>query len=251
MKIMIQKTPGELGQVAARHAAGLLNQTIREKGYARLVVSTGMSQFETLQALLSESVDWSKVDFFHLDEYIGLPVSHPASFRRYLLDRFISKTTLRSVTLVDGEGDVESAIARLNRAVAAEPLDLGLIGIGENAHIAFNDPPADFTVEDPYIVVSLDDDCKRQQVREGWFPDLEHVPTRAISMSVKQILKCRTILSCVPHAAKARAVRLTLEKDVSPMVPATILKTHPDLVLYLDEASASELTPELISTFEG
>ncbi|NLM78243.1 MAG: glucosamine-6-phosphate deaminase [Ruminococcaceae bacterium] len=249
MKINISKTPVALGEAAAAKAAKVLRQAIEAKGKARLILSTGQSQFETLQALLAEAIDWSKVELFHLDEYIDLPDSHPASFRRYLLDRFISKIQLKSVHLVNGEGDVDAHIKALNEAVSAEQVDLGLIGIGENAHIAFNDPPADFTTEQPYIIVKLDDACKSQQVREGWFPDLDHVPTHAISMSVRQILKCRTIISCVPHAVKAKAVSLTLEKPVSNEIPATILKTHSDVTLFVDTASAASLSEDVIARF--
>lgn len=249
MKIFIFKTPEDLGKAAAEQAAKVLNEAICKKGKARLVLSTGQSQFETLQALVESDVDWKKVEMFHLDEYIGLPITHEASFRRYLMDRFISKVPLMAVHLVDGEGDVKETIKKLNEAIKAEPIDLGLIGIGENAHIAFNDPPADFATQEPFIIVELDENCKKQQVREGWFPDLEHVPDKAISMSVQQILKCRTIISCVPHAVKAKAVKMTLESPVSNQIPATILKTHPDVTLYLDEASASLLTPELIRQF--
>lgn len=249
MKIQILETPAALGQAAALQAAKVLNEAIAKNGQARLLLSTGQSQFETLQALLATDVDWRCVELFHLDEYIDLPISHPASFRRYLNERFISKIQLKAVHFVDGEGDIQTTIRALSAAVTAEPVDLGLIGIGENAHIAFNDPPADFTTAEPYIIVSLDDDCKAQQVREGWFPDLAHVPARAISMSVRQILKCKTILSCVPHAVKANAVRRTLESPVSNQVPASILKTHPDVTLYLDEASASGLSDKLKQSF--
>lgn len=249
MNINIAKDPVTLGETAARQAAKVLREAITKNGKARLILSTGQSQFETLQALLTSDVDWSRVELFHLDEYIDLPVSHPASFRRYLNERFISKIQLKAVHLVDGEGDIQATIQALSEAVAAEPADLGLIGIGENAHIAFNDPPADFTTEQPYIIVNLDDDCKAQQVREGWFPDLAHVPAQAISMSVRQILKCKTIISCVPHAVKANAVQRTLESPVSNQVPASILKTHPDVTLYLDEASASGLSEKLRQSF--
>ena len=249
MNVQIYPDSPALGLAAAKKAAAILNQAIRERGRARLVLSTGMSQFDTLSALLDEPVDWSKVELFHLDEYIGLPVSHPASFRRYLLDRFISKINLKSVHLVDGEGDVAAKMAQLKTDITAAPIDLGLIGIGENAHIAFNDPPADFTVDEPYIIVNLDENCKKQQVGEGWFPDIAHVPSQAISMSVRQILRCTQIISCVPHAVKATAIRKTLEQDVNNLVPATILKTHPEVWLFLDEASASGLSPDLRTRF--
>jgi glucosamine-6-phosphate deaminase len=249
MRINIQATPELLGQTAARHAASILNEAIRSNGSARLILSTGMSQFETLQALLAEPIDWSRVDLFHLDEYIGLPVTHPASFRRYLQERFIRHISPRTVHLVDGEGDLTQTLADLNQAVGAAQVDLGLIGIGENGHIAFNDPPADFETESPYIIVTLDEACKQQQVREGWFPDLAHVPPQAISMSVRQILKCRTIISCVPHQVKATAVLKTLTNPVTALVPATAFKMHPDVTIYLDAHSAAQLGPELLKQY--
>jgi glucosamine-6-phosphate deaminase len=244
MQIHILENADALGQAAAVQAAAVLNQSIAEKGSARLLLSTGMSQFEILDALTRQAVPWGQVDLFHLDEYIGLPVSHPASFRKYLQEHFIGRVSLRSACLIDGEGDIDAEIRRLGDLIREAPVDLGLIGIGENSHIAFNDPPADFTVDDPYIVVRLDEACKRQQVGEGWFPVLANVPERAISMSVRQILRCKRILSCVPHAAKAHAVRLALQDEVSPLVPASILKTHPAIDLYLDVNSAAELNPD-------
>ena len=246
MNLYILPDPESLGREAAKKAAAILNQAISERGAARLVLATGQSQFETLQALVQENIDWSKVDLFHLDEYIGLPESHPASFRRYLKERFISQVRLKEVHLVDGEADLDQTLARLNSAITEKPVDLGMIGIGENAHIAFNDPPADFSAADPYIVVELDQACKQQQVREGWFETLQHVPEKAISMSVHQILQCRQIISCVPHQVKAEAVQKTLSQPISEQVPATALQGHSDWHLYLDTASASLLDQKLI-----
>jgi glucosamine-6-phosphate deaminase len=250
MKIHVLSDAAELGHAAAAQAAAILIKVIQEKGTARLVLSTGMSQFETLDALIKQPVDWTQVELFHLDEYIGLPVTHPASFRKYLLDRFISHIHLKSVNLVNGEDENQQNSKQLSFLISESPIDLGLIGIGENAHIAFNDPPADFTTTEPYIVVKLSDDCKRQQVREGWFPDLACVPDKAISMSVKQILKCEKIISCVPHAAKAKAIWLTLTSPVSNMIPASILRTHHVVDLYLDHESAARLDEKLISGLE-
>ena len=241
MKIIVTGNAVELGKAAAQQAAEVLRRTIHEKGKARIVLSTGQSQFETLESLLEEDVDWSRVEAFHLDEYIGLPETHPASFRRYLNERFVSKVRLYAFHPVSGEGDVRNRIRELNRTILSEPVDVGLIGIGENAHIAFNDPPADFDEENPFIVVTLDPKCREQQVREGWFPDVESVPEKAVSMSVWQILKCRCIISSVPHLVKARAVRMTLESEITPDVPASILKTHASFHLYLDVGSASEI----------
>ncbi len=244
MNITILNDPEELGRAAAKRTSILLEDSIARAGKARLLLSTGMSQFELLRHLLDLRVDWSRVEIFHLDEYIGLPADHPASFRKYLRDRFIGKITPLAFYPVNGEQDPAGECGRLGRIIREAPVDVGLIGIGENAHIAFNDPPADFNVTDPYIIVKLDDRCKNQQVREGWFPDTGSVPERAISMSVRQILQCRTILSCVPHAVKAQAVRMALEGPVGPEIPASILRTHPAWELYLDRGSASGLDPQ-------
>ena len=241
MNIHINPTAETLGIEAARLTARLLREAIAERGEARVVLSTGSSQFETLQALISEDVDWSKVTMFHLDEYVSLPESHPASFRKYLKERFVSKVPLKAAYFVDGEGDVAGNIAALSRELKKEPVDVGVIGIGENGHIAFNDPPADFDTEEAYKIVDLDERCKKQQVGEGWFADVDSVPKQAITMCVKQILSCRHIISAVPHNVKAEAILHTVTKPVTPDVPATILKMHPDWRLFLDSQSAARL----------
>ncbi|MBQ3151415.1 MAG: glucosamine-6-phosphate deaminase [Clostridia bacterium] len=235
MNINICKDAADLGKKAATQAAAYLNEVIGKNGYARIVLSTGSSQFETLSALIESDVDWSKVEMFHLDEYVGLPESHIASFRKYLKERFISKINLLDYHLVDGNPD---SIPELTRLLREKDVDLGLIGIGENGHIAFNDPPADFDTKEAYIVVNLDDACKNQQVGEGWFPTIDDVPKQAISMTVYQILKCKKIITCVPHEVKAKAIYATLNNEISNMVPATMLRTHPDWSLYIDENSA-------------
>lgn len=249
MKIYVSATPEELGKKAAAYTAEVLNQAIQEKGSARLVLSTGASQFETIQALIQENVDWSKVEMFHLDEYVGLPESHIASFRKYLKERFASKINLGAAYFVNGEGNVENNIAELSKKLLEKPVDIGLIGIGENAHIAFNDPPADFETKASYIVVNLNDTCKKQQVGEGWFDTVDDVPKQAISMSVHQILQCKVIVSCVPHKVKANAIKAMLENDVTNMVPATILKTHPAVSVYLDQESASLADEKLLAQY--
>ena len=221
MEIRITATPEELGRSAARHAAYLLNQAIRERGEARLLLSTGASQFETLQALVREDVQWDKVTMFHLDEYVDLPETHIASFRKYLKERFISKVPLKAAWLV--------------------AIDVGLVSIGENSHIAFNDPPADLNTREAYIIVNLDDRCKRQQVGEGWFATVDDVPKQAVSMTVYQILQCRTILSCVPHAVKADAVYKALYAPQDAMSPAAQLRSHPDWTLYVDRFAAEKI----------
>ncbi len=239
MNLHIAKTAVELGKEAAALAATLLREAIDANGSARLVLSTGSSQFETLEALIKEDVDWSKVTMFHLDEYVNLPETHPASFRRYLKERFISKVALKDYHLVDGNPD---SIPALTEALLESPVDVGLIGIGENAHIAFNDPPADFDTKESYIVVDLNERCKQQQVGEGWFATTDDVPKQAISMTTHQIMQCRHIISSVPHKVKARAVADTLRSETTDsMIPATLLKTHPAFDLFLDEDSASLL----------
>ena len=238
MEIRITATPEELGRSAARHAAYLLNQAIRERGEARLLLSTGASQFETLQALVREDVQWDKVTMFHLDEYVDLPETHIASFRKYLKERFISKVPLKAAWLVDG---TREGIARITEEVRRAPIDVGLVGIGENSHIAFNDPPADLNTREAYIIVNLDDRCKRQQVGEGWFATVDDVPKQAVSMTVYQILQCRTILSCVPHAVKADAVYKALYAPQDAMSPAAQLRSHPDWTLYIDRFAAEKI----------
>jgi glucosamine-6-phosphate deaminase len=243
MIINISVNALELGAGAAGFAAEKLNEAIRLNGEARLVVSTGSSQFETLQSLINENIAWEKVEVFHLDEYIGLPVTHPASFRKYLNERFISHIKIKKFHSVDVEGDIENRIRYLTSEIRIKPVDLGLIGIGVNGHIAFNDPPADFSTREAYIIVNLDEQCRMQQVNEGWFKSIEDVPAQAVSMTPWQIMQCRTIVSCVPHKVKAVAVKNTLINRLTEVVPATMLKQHPDFHLFLDNDSASEIIP--------
>jgi len=247
MKILLHNTPELLGEHAARLTAGRLNRAIQNNGGARLLMATGASQFTTIQALTRQLVDWAKVEMFHLDEYMGLDASHPASFVRYLKDRFVSKVNLKAAHFIDTAMDTECLIRELTAKLEQAPVDVGLIGIGENGHIAFNDPPADFTCPASYKVVTLDEACRRQQLGEGWFPTLSDVPARAHSMTVQQMMKCKSIVSAVPFAVKAKAVHDTLIYDVTPTIPATILKTHPDFTLLLDRDSASLVNPERLA----
>jgi glucosamine-6-phosphate deaminase len=249
MKIKVMKNSEELGKEAASYCAAILNRSIEQKGTARLILSTGASQFDLLKALVNETVDWERVEMFHLDEYINITETHPASFRKYLKERFTSRVQLKKVHFVDGEGDINKTIKELSGEIRKEPIDLGLIGIGENAHIAFNDPPADFETKEAYIIVSLDDNCKKQQAREGWFVTEDDVPKQAISMSVHQIMQCNSIVSFVPYRVKANAVKLTLENDLTNMVPATMLKNHKDTTLFLDEESASLVDEEILAKY--
>lgn len=242
MKVILSENAKELGIKAAKATAGLINNAINEKGSARIVLSTGASQFTTLEALIKEDVDWSKVEMFHLDEYIGIDETHPASFVKYLKERFVSKVNLKKAYFVDPSQGVEETISYLTDKLNEKAVDVGLIGIGENAHVAFNDPPADFDDENAYKIVILAQRCRQQQLGEGWFKTLEDVPQKAISMTVKQILRCEHIISAVPYKVKAQAIYDTVNNDVTNMIPATILKTHPDAQLFIDNDSASLLT---------
>jgi glucosamine-6-phosphate deaminase len=236
-----------LGHAAAEQAATAIRRAIDERGHARIVAATAASQLEFLDALTkTPGIDWTEVEAFHLDEYIGLPVTHPGSFRKMLLEQLVTKTGIRRYHLLDGDAADPSAVVReVGKQLASEPIDIAFLGIGENAHIAFNDPPADFDTEDPYIIVTLDEPCRQQQVGEAWFADISQVPQHAISMSARQILKAREILAVVPDKRKAQAVKVTLEAEISPMVPASILRRHPNATLYLDTNSASLLGPSL------
>lgn len=238
-----------LARAAAEEAAAALRNAIATRGTARMIAATGASQFEFLEILTaSEGIEWSRVEMFHLDEYIGLPISHPASFRRYLLDRLITKTGIARYHLLDGEGDVGQVIRRVGNEIASAPVDVAFVGIGENGHLAFNDPPANVETEEPFLVVELDDACRRQQVGEGWFHDLSEVPRQAITMSTRQILKARKILAIVPDARKAEAVKKCFEGAISPMAPASYLRTHADALIFLDDESAALLSSETRKT---
>jgi glucosamine-6-phosphate deaminase len=239
-----------LGRAASEQAAAALRGAILARGRARIVVATGASQLEFLDALTrSEGVDWQRVEMFHLDEYIGLPITHPASFRNYLLKNFIHKTRLTKYHLLDGDGDAREAALRTGESLNAAPIDIAFVGIGENGHLAFNDPPADFESDEPYLIVSLDEACRRQQVGEGWFAEISDVPRQAISMSVRQILKAREILVVVPDARKAEAVKLCFEGEIGPMAPASILRTHTSATVYLDDESASSLSAATLRAY--
>lgn len=229
-----------LGRAAAAHAATSLRRALADHGEARIIAATGASQFDFLETLTATpGIDWTRVEMFHLDEYVGLPLHHPASFRKYLLERLIGKVHLTRYHLLDGEGDAAGVAERVGRELTRAPVDLAFVGIGENGHLAFNDPPADFETETPYLIVTLDEACRRQQVGEGWFRSVDEVPTQAISMSVRQILKTREIICIVPDARKAPAVKACVAGEISPMAPASILRTHPNTTLYLDRDSAS------------
>ena len=249
MNIKIVADKESLGRAAADHAAQSLRRAIRDHGEARIIAATGVSQFEFLDSLTSApDIDWSRVEVFHLDEYVGLPATHPASFRNYLFERLIHKTGITRYYLLDGDGDARSSIRQIGSKLQSKPADIAFAGIGENAHLAFNDPPADFDTEEPYLIVDLDEVCRQQQVNEGWFSKLADVPKKAISMSVREILRAKEIIVMVPEARKAPAVKRCLEGEVTPMVPASILRRHPNATIYLDTDSAALLSPGVSTT---
>jgi glucosamine-6-phosphate deaminase len=232
----------ELGYAAAEQAAAAIRRATADQRRARILVATGASQFEFLAALTTRSdVDWTQVEMFHLDEYIGLTADHPASFRRYLLERLIRPAGIEHYHLLDGDSDADAVCRRVGAAIREAPIDCAFVGIGENGHLAFNDPPADFDTEEPYLIVQLDAACRRQQVGEGWFRTIDDVPERAISISIRQILAAHEIICVVPDARKAVAVKTCLEGPVSADAPASILQTHPNTTVYLDTASAALL----------
>jgi len=241
MEIIISESKEELGKKAARNGANIIRKTISENGSANIIVATGASQFEMLSELVTEDIDWSMVTGFHLDEYIGISESHPASFKKYLKERFVEKIDMKEFNYVNGNTDVEIECERLNNLIKRYKIDVAFIGIGENAHIAFNDPPANFEIDDPYITVELDEACRNQQFGEGWFSSFDDVPKEAISMSVKQIMKSEHIICSVPDLRKSAAAYNTINNEISPMVPSTMLKMHPSAWLYLDKQSASKL----------
>jgi glucosamine-6-phosphate deaminase len=253
MNIKVFKDKVSLAAAAAEQAAAIIRNAIYENGRARIVAATGASQFEFLDVLTKAAdIDWKRVEMFHLDEYIGLPMSHPASFRNYLLKRLIKKVGISRYYLLDGEADPASVAREIGNILNAATVDVAFVGVGENGHLAFNDPPADFETEEPYLVVELDEACRRQQLGEGWFASIEEVPRKAISMSVRQILKSREIICVVPDKRKAQAVADCFEGEISPDVPASILRSHEKTTVYLDQDSASLLSSaSVVSRLQG
>jgi glucosamine-6-phosphate deaminase len=228
-------------------AGEIIRQALQVKGSARLIVATGSSQFEVLESLIqTPGIDWSRVDGFHLDEYIGLGIEHPASFCGYLKTRFVDRVPLRSFHYLDGTRDPQEVCDEASRLIQSTPVDLALVGIGENGHLAFNDPPADFDATEGSKIVELDAACRRQQVGEGWFDKLDQVPVHAISMTIRQIMASQAIICSVPDRRKAPAVSDTIQGTVTPNVPASILQQHGKLTIVLDQGSASLLSAQWI-----
>ncbi len=244
MKKFIYETKGDMAAAAGHCAAQAIRKAVKERGQANIILATGASQFEMLRNLVVRpGMDWLRVVMFHLDEYIGFGPTHPASFRKYLQERFVDRVSpLQSVYFVRGEAEDPAAeCRRLGALIQTHPIDVACIGIGENGHLAFNDPPADFETQEPYLVVKLDDRCRRQQLGEGWFKTFEQVPNRAISMSIRQIMKSKQLVVTVPDLRKAEAVKNALESPLTPMCPASILCEHPDCSIFLDAPAASLL----------
>jgi len=249
MKLHVHDTSDAMAKAAAETAGRILREAIAQKGRAAFIAATGASQFGFLANLVAApGIAWERTTVFHLDEYIGFSADHPASFRRYLRERLTSRVPIGTVHFIEGDAPkLEKELNRLNRLLAATPIDVAFVGIGENGHLAFNDPPADFEVDTPYIIVNLDEACRRQQFGEGWFKSLDDVPKRAISMSVKQIMKSAHIICTVPDRRKAKAVKACLEGEIGPMFPASILRRHPHCFLFLDREAASLLLPSTLS----
>ncbi len=243
MEIVRQKDKATTSQAAAARASAKLREAIDRQGTARFCVATGSSQFDFMAALTADrSIDWSRTTMFHLDEYTGISETHPASFRRYLRRRLVNRVHPGEVHFIRGEApDPQAECHRISDLIQEGPIDVAFIGIGENGHLAFNDPPADFETEEPYILVTLDAPCRQQQVSEGWFASIDKVPAQAVSMSIRQILKARSIVCTVPGIRKAEAVRNCVQGEVTPLHPSSILRTHADCHLYLDRESASLL----------
>ena len=242
MILKIFRDGATVGRAAAAAAAALIQAAVDRRGSARIIAATGASQFAFLDALTAEhDLPWTEVEMFHLDEYVGLQPDHPASFRKFLRERLIEKTGIRRYHFLAGEADAAAECARVGALLAERPVDVAFVGIGENGHLAFNDPPADFEAEEPYLIVNLDHACRQQQVGEGWFATIDDVPDRAISMSIRQILKSEAILAIVPESRKAQAVKACLEGEITPLAPASILRTHPRTTIFLDEQSAALL----------
>jgi len=243
MKVIICPDEETLGRTAGEQGASLIKQAIEERGKANLIFATGVSQFGVLSTLVNASgIDWSRVVGFHLDEYVGIPETHPASFRRYLKERLVDKAGIKQFHYIKGEGEVLRECQRLSEIIKRHPIDLAFVGLGENGHLAFNDPPADFETQEPYILVNLDEATKRQQLNEGWFKNLEQVPNQALTMSIRQIMKSRYIICCVPEKRKAKAVKDCLEGPISPKAPGSILQKRPNAIIFLDRDSASLLS---------
>ncbi|HMJ70289.1 MAG TPA: glucosamine-6-phosphate deaminase [Cyclobacteriaceae bacterium] len=241
MKLIIKDSKEECGTEAALLGMELINRAIAKKGFANVIFATGAAQFEMLRSLVTLPIDWKSVNGFHLDEYINIPINHKASFRKFLKERLVDLAHPGNFYYINGEEDPAQECKRLGELITKHPVDVAFVGIGENSHLAFNDPPADFETDTPYIQVTLDEACRKQQMGEGWFASFDEVPKKAISMSIKQILKSENIIAVVPEQRKAKAVQLTIESEIGPTVPASAMRRHANTTLFLDRDSSSLL----------
>lgn len=249
MTIKVFSSKAEMAAAAADEAASLIREAIAQRGQARIIAATGASQFDFLDALTKiAGIDWASVEMFHLDEYVGISDQEPASFCKYLRERLIDEVGVKKYHLLDGTEDPSTVIARVSAEIRKAPIDVAFVGVGENGHLAFNDPPADFDTDEAYIVVNLDEACRKQQLGEGWFPTLADVPRQAISMTIRQMMKAEHILCVAPDARKANAVKACFDGEVTPMAPASILQRHPNAAIYLDKDSAALLPPAVVSS---
>jgi glucosamine-6-phosphate deaminase len=238
-------------EAAAQAAAAALRDSLRQRGGARIMVGTGNSQLEMIRALVRlPDIDWSKVETFHLDEYVGIPAAHPSSFRHWIRHNFVEKVHPRSIHYIEGDAaDLDGMVRAYGERLLAAPVDLAFVGIGENGHIAFNDPHvADFNDPVPVKRVGLDEACRRQQVGEGHFPDLASVPKEAISVTCSGLFRAQKWICCVPDRRKAAAVKGSLEGVISPICPGTLVRKHPSAAVFLDTASASLLSAGYLAT---
>ena len=243
LEVLIFETPGELGAAAAGAAAATIKNAVTERGVANVMFASGNSQFAFLDALTArDDVPWSDVVGLHMDEYVGMDTSHSASFARYMRERIIDVVHPKTFHCIDGTTDPRDECARYTQLLRAHPLDLTCLGIGENGHLAFNDPPfADF--DDPLDVkeITLDDASRRQQVGEGHFADLADVPRTAVTVTIPALLRARRVLAIVPESRKADAVARALQGPVTTDCPASILRRARHATLYLDRASAANV----------
>jgi glucosamine-6-phosphate deaminase len=252
MIIKVFPSKAALAQDAARHATGVLRKVIAERGEARIIAATGAAQFDFLDVLTgTPGIDWKRVEMFHLDEYVGISDQAPASFCRFLKERLIDRVGMGKYHLLDGTRSPQDVIKAVTAEIRKAPIDLAFVGVGENGHLAFNDPPADFDTDESYIVVNLDEPCRRQQLGEGWFPSLEDVPTQAISMTIRQVMQAKEILAIVPDMRKAKAVKACFDDGISPDAPASILQKHPNTTIYLDTESASLLSQASLDAYSA